>query len=95
MHILVFIKMRYRGNYILHRIIKKDGVRLLLQGDGVISAVEQCTVDEVVGKVVKVCRSSGKTISVDSKRWILLSRLWRCSKIIRVLLLKVFGAATQ
>ena len=89
------VLFRYRGNYILHRIIKRDGARLLLQGDGVISAVEQCTVDDVIGKVVKVCRSSGKTISVDSKPWILLSRLWRCSKIIRVLLLKVFGAATQ
>ena len=83
------ILFRYRGIYILHRIIKRDGVRLLIQGDGVISAIEQCTVDDVVGKVVKVCRSSGKTISVDSKRWILLSRLWRCSKIIRVLGLKL------
>ena len=85
------VLFRYYGNFILHRIIKKDGARLLLQGDGVISAVEQCRVDDVVGKVVKVCRSSGKTISVDSWRWILLSRLWRCSKIIRVLWLKLFG----
>jgi phage repressor protein C with HTH and peptisase S24 domain len=85
------VLFRYCGNFILHRIIKKDGARLLLQGDGVISAVERCTVDDVVGKVVKVCRSSGRTISVDSWRWIFASRLWRCSKIIRVLLLKLFG----
>ena len=85
------VLFKYCGNYILHRIIKREGMRLLLQGDGVISAIEQCTVDDVVGKVVKVCRSSGKTISVDSKRWILLSRLWRSSELIRVLLLKVFG----
>lgn len=85
------VLFRYRGSYILHRIIKREGMRLLLQGDGVISAIEQCTVDDVVGKVVKVCRSSGRIISVDSKRWIFASRLWRCSKIIRVLGLKLFG----
>lgn len=83
------VLFRYRGKYILHRIIKRDGVRLLIQGDGVISAIEQCTVDDVVGKVVKVCRSSGKTIDVDNWRWTFASRLWRCSKIIRVLFLKL------
>ena len=89
------VLFRYCGCYILHRIIKRDGVRLLLQGDGVISAVEQCTVDDVVGKVVKVCRSSGKTISVDSWRWVLLSRLWRSSKIMRALLLKLNSFAVR
>lgn len=89
------VLFKYCGNYILHRIIKKDGARLLLQGDGVISAVERCTVDDVVGKVVKVCRSSGRTISVDSKRWFFASRLWRCSKIIRVLFLKLNSFAVR
>ena len=82
------VLFKYCGNYILHRIIKRDGVRLLIQGDGVISAIEQCTVDDVVGKVVKVCRSSGKTIDVDNWRWTLSSRLWRSSEIMRLLLLK-------
>ena len=89
------ILFRYRGIYILHRIIKREGMRLLIQGDGVISAIEQCTVDDVIGKVVKVRRSSGKTISVDSWRWILLSRLWRCSEIIRVLFLKLNSFAVR
>lgn len=89
------VLFRYCGNYILHRIIHKDGVSLLIQGDGVISAAEQCTVDDVIGKVVKVCRSSGKTISVDSWRWILLSRLWRCSEFIRVLFLKLNSFAVR
>lgn len=89
------VLFRYRGNFILHRIIKREGVRLLLQGDGVISAVERCTVDDMVGKVVKVCRSSGKTISVDSWRWVLLSRLWRSSKIMRALFLKLNSFAVR
>ena len=83
------VLFKYCGNYILHRIIKRDGVRLLIQGDGVISAIEQCTVDDVVGKVVKVCRSSGKAIDVDNWRWTLSSRLWRNSEIMRLLLLKL------
>lgn len=89
------VLFKYCGNYILHRIIKRDGVRLLIQGDGVISAIEQCTVDDVVGKVVKICRSSGKTIDVDNWRWIFASRLWRCSKIIRVVFLKLNSFAVR
>ena len=30
------VLFRYYGNFILHRIIKREGMRLLLQGDGVI-----------------------------------------------------------
>lgn len=82
------VLFRYKGSHVLHRIIRKDGNYLQIQGDGSF-AIEQCTINDVVGKVVKVIRSSGSITSVDSWRWTFPSRLWRFSETLRVLLLKL------
>ena len=63
------VLFRYRGKHVLHRIICREGERLLIQGDGSIVAKEECTVDDVVGKVVQICRPSGKEIPVGSWQW--------------------------
>lgn len=83
------VLFRYRGGYVLHRILQRTGNDLLIQGDGSIVATERCMVDDVVGKVTGVCRSSGKVVSVDSWKWKLPSRLWRSSNFIRKFLLRV------
>ena len=63
------VLFRYRGKHVLHRIIRRKGERLLIQGDGSMVAKEECTVDDVVGKVTSVHRPSGKTVSVESWQW--------------------------
>ena len=83
------VLFRYQGTYVLHRIIQRRGDDLLIQGDGSIMAMEQCTVNDVVGKVTRICRPSGKIVSVESWKWILPSRLWRISDFLRKLLLRV------
>ena len=83
------VLFRYRGKHVLHRIIRREGERLLIQGDGSIVAKEECTVDDVVGKVTGICRPSGKVLSVDSWKWTFPSRLWRISNPLRVLLLRI------
>ena len=83
------VLFRYRGSHVLHRIIQRTGDDLLIQGDGSIVAMEQCTVKDVVGRVTGVCRSSGKVLSVNNWKWTLPSRLWRCSNILRKFLLRV------
>ena len=83
------VLFRYRGKHVLHRIIRREGERLLIQGDGSIVAKEECTVDDVVGKVVQICRSSGKVLSVDSWQWRIPSRLWRGLGFLRTWLLRV------
>ena len=83
------VLFRYQGTYVLHRIIQRRGDDLLIQGDGSIVATEQCTIDDVVGKVTHVCRSSGKVVSVENWKWRLPSRLWRCSNFLRRFLLRV------
>ena len=71
------VLFRYRGKHVLHRIIRREGGRLLIQGDGSIVAIEECKVDDVVGKVVQICRKSGKEIPVGSWQWTIPSRMWR------------------
>ena len=83
------VLFRYRGGHVLHRIIQRTGNDMLIQGDGSIVAMEQCTVDDVVGKVTGICRPSGKVLSVDSWTWTFPSRLWRISNPLRVLLLRI------
>lgn len=83
------ILFRYRGAHVLHRIIKRKGNDLLIQGDGSIVAMEHCTVNDVVGKVTSICRSSGKTILIDSWKWKLYSHLWRRMGCSRKWILKV------
>lgn len=83
------VLFRYRGKHVLHRILHREGEQLLIQGDGSFVAKEECTVNDVVGKVVQVCRPSGKVLSVDCWQWTIPSRLWRLSNTIRVFLLRV------
>ena len=83
------VLFRYRGKHVLHRIILRNGNDLLIQGDGSIVAKEQCTINDVVGKVPGICRPSGKILSVESWKWTLPSRLWRISNPLRVFMLKV------
>lgn len=85
------VLFKYGGKYVLHRIIKRDGARLYIQGDGSFVAKEECCLDDVVGKVEAIIRPSGNMISVDSWKWRLPSLLWRkTSGIFRTYLLKFF-----
>ena len=77
------VLFRYRGKHVLHRIILRNGNDLLIQGDGSIVAKEQCTINDVVGKVTGICRPSGKIVSVENWKWKLSSRLWRTSNSMR------------
>ena len=83
------VLFRYRGKHVLHRIIRREGERLLIQGDGSIVAKEECTVDDVVGKVLRICRHSGKEIPVGSWQWTIPSRVWHGLGFLRTWLLRV------
>lgn len=71
------VLFRYHGVHILHRIIYKDGDRLIIQGDGSFSTKESCSTVDVIGRVEAVIRPSGKVIQVDSWKWRLPSIIWR------------------
>lgn len=85
------VLFRYGDRHLLHRIIRIDGDRLYMQGDGCIAAAEECLCSDVVGKVEAVVRPSGREVSMKSKEWRFLSFLWRKSGRFRILYLKLYS----
>lgn len=71
------VLFRHAGRHVLHRIIKVEHGRYLMQGDGVWRFHEECGAGAIVGIVKKICRPTGKEVETDSFRWRLESRLWR------------------
>lgn len=70
------VLFRYQGKHILHRIIKRSGENLLLAGDGNYCRFETATTSEVIGRLVRVRRPSGKVISCESRSWRWRSKAW-------------------
>lgn len=64
------------GRYVLHRLIFKDGDRLLLMGDGNIKGTEACRMPDVVGRAECILRA-GKTIRCNSRRHRFGALVWR------------------
>ena len=83
------VLFRYQGKHVLHRIIRREGSKLYIQGDGSFVAKEECLTSDVVGKVCIVVRPSGKHIDVNSWQWRLPSTMWRRTGIFRKLFLRV------
>lgn len=71
------VLFRHAGRHVLHRIIKVEHGRYLMQGDGVWRFHEECGAEAIVGIVKKICRPTGKEVETASFRWRLESRLWR------------------
>lgn len=63
------------GNFVLHRIIRREGDNLTLKGDGNIAGCERCTINDVLGLMTAVIRK-GRTVSMSSFRWKAYSRIW-------------------
>ena len=89
------VLFKYKGQHILHRIIRKEGKLLILQGDGSFTAKEECTTENVVGKVEAIIRPSGKEVYVDSWRWKLPSYIWSKMGILKNPILRGFNHITQ
>ena len=70
------VLFRYRGQHILHRILRRDGAHFLLAGAGNYRLREQCTSDDIVARMVCVVRPSGRIVDCASRRWRIQSRLW-------------------
>ena len=80
---------KYYGNQILHRIIKIDGERYILQGDGIIINREHCRKEDVIGVVTHIFRGEGRMIPVTSLKWKILSWIWLSLRFARRYLLTI------
>ena len=79
------------GHYVLHRVIHKEGARLVLQGDGNVRGVEHCQEQDVCGVVTTYIRPS-RRISADDPSLCWQIALWRRLRPFRRILLFVYRA---
>ena len=56
LRVLDIVLFRYRGRHVLHRIVRIEGDRLTLAGDGNYRIREQCSAADVAGVVRRVVR---------------------------------------
>lgn len=64
-----------RGEYLIHRVIARDGSMVTLLGDGNLRATEKAHVSDVIALMRSVERK-GRTVSVESPLWKAYSWLW-------------------
>ena len=72
------------GNYILHRLIARDGDAITLMGDGNLRGTESCRPQDILGTVTGIIRPSGRT-RLPGK-----GRLWRILRPFRRYLLALY-----
>ena len=72
----VVLVMDIKGNYVIHRIIRREGSRITLMGDGNIGLTEQAEVKDILGLMHSVKRK-GRTYKTSSPIWRLYSWFWQ------------------
>ena len=65
-----------RGCFLIHRIIKREGNKITLLGDGNIGITETAHVKNIIGLMHAVIKK-GRTYSVKSLSWRLYSWFWK------------------
>lgn len=83
------VLFKYKGKHLLHRILKREGNQLYIQGDGSFVGKEECTTDDVVGKVCAIVRNSNRITYVENWQWKLPSFIWKNTGIFRTFLLRI------
>ena len=71
------VLFRFRGTYVMHRIISRDGERLTMQGDGnCIRTTETAALSDVVAIVRHVVKPSGRAVDCLSASQLRKFRFW-------------------
>lgn len=63
------------GNYLIHRIIKREGNTVTLLGDGNVEQTETATLDNVIG-IMHTLTRKGRTYTPKSLTWRIYSAIW-------------------
>lgn len=69
---------RHKGLHVMHRIIAIEGDCITFAGDGNYRITEQAQKEDIVAQATAIIRPSGRTISLDSRKWRIYSTIWLC-----------------
>jgi signal peptidase I len=83
------VLFRFRGQYLLHRIIARRGDNFVMQGDGAYQMRESVTLADIIGTVYAIIRPSGKNRPAGSLSERLYWNIWYTLYPIRKYLLKI------
>lgn len=75
---------RVGSRYILHRVIRVEGEKITMMGDGNVRGTESCTAADVLGTVVQIVRPSGKARTPGK------GRFWKALRPVRRYLLAIY-----
>jgi hypothetical protein len=79
------------GRFVLHRIIKKEGTKLTLMGDGNLVGTETCDEGDVIARVEGFIRKGRNRIDrTDGIKWRIYSAMWPQHHFMRRILLAVY-----
>ena len=81
----------YRGKYLFHRIIRRKGNQLTIQGDGNLRETETAQAEEILGIVKTIRRPGCKPTSPYSFRAKIYWRIWLSLRPIRRYLLFIYN----
>lgn len=73
--------------YVLHRVIRIDGMHATLMGDGNIAGTELCTLGDIKATATHVVKGNGKTHSLHDRRSRFSAGIWRKLRPVRRYLL--------
>lgn len=71
-----------RGNYVIHRIIRRHEDKVILLGDGNIGQTETALMNDIIAIMYSIDRK-GRTWTPDSRLWKLYSWVWMALKPVR------------
>lgn len=77
------------NRYVLHRIIRMDGIQMVLMGDGNLRETESCRFSDIVGIVTKIIRK-GRYVDSDARLERYKAKVWGKSLPIRRYLLYLY-----
>ena len=63
------VLFRVSGHYVMHRILERNGDRLLIMGDGNIGNTESCRVSDVIGLVTEIHKAGGRIVKPGKARF--------------------------
>ncbi len=84
------VLFRYKGRYIMHRILKIENLNAIIQGDGVAKNIEICGLDDIYGRVTQILKHGKSPVDPYSDKMRRKVALWMRLKPIRRYVLFVY-----
>ena len=84
------VLVRYRGRYVLHRVISVDGDKVEIQGDGIYSGKEYPPLEDIYAKVITILRAGKREVDPYSGKQLSMVHAWQSLGTLRRYILFIY-----